>query len=438
LEQGSAVTRNQSIPSAAPQIALPWIVRLRYAMAFGQMGTILFVRYVLCIDLPLAALAAGPALVGLSNMVLASRGSGQAVTGIATSTLVAWAFALDTVCLTWVLMLSGGPTNPFSLLYLVHITLSAVLLTKRRTWLLGGLSVVCFGLLFLHYRPIPELEMHRTTGAVSLHLIGMWVGFGVAALLVAMFSGKISELLRQHEESLLHMQEELAKKDRLASLVTLAAGAAHELSTPLSTIAIIAKELESFATIQFPNASVAEDSRLIRSEVDRCGDILRRMSAQGAAPAGEALETMAADDLLARVCDELAQPDRLKIETGSGGNRSLTVPRRSVQQALIALVKNALEASAIDTTVRVSVRQVGDFLRFVVTDQGTGMPDEVLRRIGEPFFTTKEPGKGMGLGTFLVRSLAEQLGGRLHYESVPNAGTSAILELPVALGAHRR
>ncbi|MGD1072519.1 MAG: hypothetical protein ABSB15_20535, partial [Bryobacteraceae bacterium] len=98
------MTRNQSIPNAAPQIALPWIVRLRYAMVFGQIGTILFVRYLLGVDLPLAALAMGPALVGLSNMVLAWRGSGKVVsTGIATSTLVAWAFALDTVCLTWVL-----------------------------------------------------------------------------------------------------------------------------------------------------------------------------------------------------------------------------------------------------------------------------------------------------------------------------------------------
>ena len=122
-----------------------------------------------------------------------------------------------------------GPTNPFTLLYLVHITLSATILTKRWTWLLGALSVVCFGLLFLGYKPIPALEMHHASGAVGLHLIGMWVSFGVASLLVAMFSGKISELLRQHEESMLRMQEELAKKDRLASLVTLAAGSVQEL-----------------------------------------------------------------------------------------------------------------------------------------------------------------------------------------------------------------
>lgn len=410
-------------------------MRLRYGMAFGQIATLLFVHYFLDIHLPLAAAVVGPALVAGSNLLLASRAS-RTVPGarIGTSALVAGAFALDTICLTWVLSQSGGPTNPFTLLYLVHITLSATILTKRSTWLLGALSVVCFGLLFFGYKPIPALEMHHVPGAIGLHLIGMWVSFGVAAILVAMFSGKISELLRQHEESMLRMHRELAKKDRLASLVTLAAGAAHELSTPLSTIAVVARELESLATDRFPNASVAEDSRLIRSEVDRCSDILRRMSAQGAAPAGEALETLAADELLARVCDEMAPTARIRIEPGApGAAPALRIPPRPVQQALIALVKNALEASAVDTLVRVSARPAGDVMRFVVTDEGSGMPDDVLRRIGEPFFTTKEPGKGMGLGTFLVRTLAEQLGGRLRYESAPDSGTSAILELPVAV-----
>ena len=104
-----------------------------------------------------------------------------------------------------------------------------------------------------------------------------------------------------------------------------------------------------------------------------------------------------------------------------------------MQQALIALVKNALEASGVETRVRVSARPAGGIVRFIVSDQGPGMPDHVLRRIGEPFFTTKEPGKGMGLGTFLVRTLAEDLGGSLRYESAPDSGTSAILELPAAV-----
>jgi two-component system sensor histidine kinase RegB len=415
-------------------------VRLRYGMVFGQAATAVFVRYVLGVDVPLAALAVGPALVGASNLLLAARvANPDQPHRIAASTLVAWAFVLDTLCLTFLLMLSGGPTNPFSMLYLVHITLSAAILTKRWTWLLGALSALCFGLLFWIYRPIAALEMHHPPGTANLHLVGMWVSFAVAAFLVAMFSGKISELLRQHEDSLLRMQAELAKKDRLASLVTLAAGAAHELSTPLGTIAIVAKELESFAA-RLHAEGIAEDSRLIRSEVERCRDILWRMSVEGAQPAGEASETVAVEDLLGEVGEQIRQPARLRIVVeDAAAMPRLTVPRRSVQQALIALVKNALEANleagSEDMPVRVSARRADGFLRFVVTDRGCGMSEEILRRVGEPFFTTKEPGKGMGLGTFLVRALAEQLGGRLLFESSAQAGTSAILELPVALPA---
>lgn len=423
---------------AAPQIALPWIVRLRYGMAIGQIVTALFVRFALSVDIPLGAIAIAPALVGASNLLLAERVRHPDLSRrIATSTLVAWAFVLDTVCLTFLLMLSGGPTNPFSLLYLVHITLSAIILTKRWTWLLGALSTLCFGLLFWIYRPIPVLEMHHPADGTNLHLIGMWIGFGVAAVLVALFSGKISELLRQHENSLLLMQAELAKRDRLASLATLAAGAAHELNTPLGTIAVVARELELFATntersISYTNDAVAEDSRLIRTEVDRCREILWRMSVQGAQPAAHASESVDARELLDDVSNEIQQPGRVEISF-PGQPVALTVPRRAVAQALIALTRNALEASAPDSAVRVAARQAGERFQFVVSDNGKGMSPGTLRRIGEPFFTTKEPGKGMGLGTFLVRTLAEQLGGRLTFESTPQTGTLAIFELPLLL-----
>jgi two-component system sensor histidine kinase RegB len=418
---------------AAPQIALPWIVRLRYGMAMGQIVTALFVRYILGVNIPMAAIAVAPALVGASNLWLAARVRHPDVPRrIATATLVAWAFVLDTLCLTFLLMLAGGPTNPFSLLYLVHITLSAIILTKRWTWLLGALSTLCFGLLFRVYRPIPALEMHHPEDGTNLHLIGMWIGFGVAAVLVALFSGKISELLRQHENSLLLMQAELAKRDRLASLATLAAGAAHELNTPLGTIAVVARELELFATNTVLNDAVAEDSRLIRTEVDRCREILWRMSVQGAQPAAHAAESVDARDLLDDVSREIQQPGRLEVDLSfSGRPVSLTVPRRAVAQALIALTRNALEASAPDSTVRVIGRRAGERFQFVVSDNGKGMSPGTLRRIGEPFFTTKEPGKGMGLGTFLVRTLAEQLGGRLTFESTPQAGTLATFELPL-------
>jgi two-component system sensor histidine kinase RegB len=258
----------------------------------------------------------------------------------------------------------------------------------------------------------------------------MWIGFGVAAFLVALFSGKISELLRHREESLLRMQIELARRDRLASLGTLAAGAAHELNTPLATIAVVARELELFST----NQSIAEDSRLIRTEVDRCREILWRMSVQGAQPAAQAPESVEAAELLDDLCREIQQPGRLHVEVSPPQPIPLTVPRRAVAQALIALTRNALEAGAPDSAVRVIARRAGARFQFVVSDHGKGMSSDTLRRVGEPFFTTKEPGRGMGLGTFLARSLAEQLGGCLLFESAPETGTRATFELPLHAG----
>lgn len=423
------------IPSrskAAPRLALPWIIRLRHAMAAGQMATAILADQFLGIDLPLGWIAVPPLLVALSNLWLA-KGAAPAdrPDRLTESTLIGWVFVLDTLCLTAVLMLSGGPNNPFTLLYLVHITLAAAILTRRQTWGLGLLACLCFALLFWTYRPIPQLEMHRPGGSVNLHLIGMWVGFAIASLLVAFFSGKISELLREREASLLRMQEELAKKDRLAALVTLAAGAAHELSTPLATIAVVAKELERYATEVVRDPAIAEDSRLVRTEVDRCREILTRMSTDGAEPAGEALEDVSVQSVVGAVRRAVSALGELRVHIASGNAATvLRLPRHAVEQALIALVKNAFEASSDSRPVDLTVMRAANSVRFEVQDSGCGMTPDSLRHAGEPFFTTKEPGKGMGLGIFLVRTLAVRLGGRLILDSSVGEGTSAALELP--------
>jgi two-component system, sensor histidine kinase RegB len=418
---------------AASRLALPWIIRLRYAMAVGQITTAVVVNRILHIDLPLSWILVAPGLVVLSNLWLSTRETAlERPAPVSESALIAGVFVLDTLCLTAVLMLTGGPNNPFSLLYLVHITLSAAILNQRQTWALGVLSCLCFALLFRMYHPIPALEMHHSGNGVNLHLAGMWVGFAIASLLVAMFSGKISELLREREESLLRMQEELAKKDRLASLVTLAAGAAHELSTPLATIAVVAKELEHYATRTVRDTAIAEDSRLIRTEVDRCREILQRMSVQGAEPTGEALESITVSLLLDGIRGSFPAAAGPQIRTSAEDSAAiLTVPRHPVEQALIALVKNAIEASPAGSAVSLSVSQDTESVRFEVKDGGSGMSLDTLRHAGEPFFTTKDPGKGMGLGIFLVRTLADRLGGRLTLESSLGVGTTAALALPM-------
>jgi len=401
-------------------------------MAAGQVSTAIFVDRVLRIELPLGWIALAPAVTILTNLWLARRAMGtESEETSGTSTLVVSVFVLDIACLTALLMLTGGPNNPFSLLYLVQITLSAIILTKRQTWALGCLAVLCFGLLFRVYLPIPALEIHHHGGGTNLHLIGMWVGFAIATFFVALFSGKIAELLRNREDALLRVQEELARKDRLASLVTLAAGAAHELSTPLGTIAIAAREMERLATRGPSGAELAEDSRLIRSEVDRCREILLRMSAEGAEPAGEAAEPAEMDDLLRDVQQKLQADARVRILPGTADSLVLTIPRRAVAQAVLALTRNALEASPAESVVEIRTELAGPYVRLLVRDHGHGMSEETLRHAGEPFFTTKETGQGMGLGVFLVRTLAERIGGRLTYTSAPGRGTDAALDLPL-------
>jgi two-component system sensor histidine kinase RegB len=395
-------------------------------MAFGQIVAAALVGRILHTDLPLGWIAVAPWLEALTNLWLSRREDA------AESALIGWLFVLDTIGLTAVLMLTGGPTNPLSLLYLVYITLSAMILTQRQTWALGFLASICFALLFWRYRPIPALEMHHHGEGVNVHLFGMWLGFGIAALLVAMFSGRISSL-RQHERSLLLMQDELARKDRLASLVTLAAGAAHELSTPLATIAVVANDLERYATRTLGDSALAEDSRLIRTEVERCRAILQRLSVEGAEPAGEAIEDVRAGILIGAAQSAFASASVLRIEASQEDLDSvLKVPRHAVQQALVALVKNAVEASPAGSPVSLATSRSPESIRFEVKDSGSGMSQEILKHAGEPFFTTKEPGRGMGLGIFLVRTVADRLGGRLTFDSSPAKGTRAVLELPLA------
>jgi two-component system sensor histidine kinase RegB len=413
----------------APNLALPWVMRLRYGMVAGEAAIILGVAYgsglegpLLWTLLPLAAILTSNILLGRLR-ILPLQLTRETIGAI---------FCLDTLCLTAVLGLTGGPMNPFSLLYLVQITLSAMVLRKAWTWALGVLSTACFGLLFFFHAPSAAFQTHHAGQGLSSHLVGMWIAFVTAAALITFFTGKISDTLRTREREVLVLQDQVAKNERLASLVTLAAGAAHELGTPLGTIAVVARELERYAASLPGEHAVLEDARLIRSEVDRCRRILEQMSAQSAEPMGEMPTSFRVRDLLQRVCGQFTESQRalLKIELADEGLTAF-LPAKAAAQSVAALIQNALDANLENRSIVVTAAASASELRIEVRDRGHGMPANVLRRIAEPFFTTKEPGKGMGLGTFLVRTFAENLGGRVLFHSVPGEGATATLELPV-------
>ncbi|MEM1034457.1 MAG: ATP-binding protein [Myxococcota bacterium] len=420
-------------PAAPASVGWSWLIRWRWLVG-GISGVALLAvarwDHEATPTLPLALLLA--VLLG-SNAVLAKgkpRGGDAALFGI---------LGFDTLVLTAFLALTGGATNPFSILYMVQITLAAVVLGSRWTWPIVALSVVCFGALFaLPTTDFAAVESatdhlhhdHGHHGGFSRHLYGMLAAFAVTSAAVTYLVTRIARALRARETELVEAREQAARAEHMAALTTLAAGAAHELGTPLGTIAIAASELARDAARVAPD--LAADAQLIRAEVGRCRAILDQMNTSAAEAGGEPASRVSVAEVMGRVA--ALQPDdrrsRLRCVDEAGGEVSLP-PNRTVR-VLGDLVDNAFDASGPRHEVTLEARRAGGAVSFAVQDGGVGMDPVVLRRAREPFFTTKDAGEGMGLGLFLAQALADRLGGRLEIASRPGAGTTTALHLPVS------
>jgi two-component system sensor histidine kinase RegB len=402
-----------------------WLIQLRFCALAGQAVTIGVVALALGIDLPLVGLGAILAVELGGNLACVWRARRPAPIR---EGLVAGVMALDILYLTALLFLTGGPSNPFSVLYLVHIALGAVVLRPAWAWTVVGLSAGGFAALFA----VRDADAH--TEHMRLHLEGMWVAFALAAAFTVIFVTRVTHALAAREEELAQARDLTARHERVASLATLAAGAAHELATPLATIATAAKELVRGAE---NGEDALADAKLIREQVERCRTILRQMAADAGEEPGDASTPMAVRALVDASLDGLADAGRVRV-VAERGDATARLPVHAVTQSLRALVKNALDATAAaGGSISLRCRVVDARLHVEVEDAGPGMPPEVLARAGEPFFTTKPPGRGMGLGLFVTRSTIERLGGRLVLESTPGAGTRAHVDLPIALEGSR-
>lgn len=416
-------------PTAIPErnwLNVQWLVRLRWAQLAGQAATVFVGQFLLDGALPMAELLAVIAVGLVSNLVLELYffGERRKDEAVPARTVHEWQIAivmmLDIALLTGLLHLTGGAHNPFAFLYVVQIALAAVLLRARWTWMLVGLSFLGFGALLLAARTLAIPEQSRA--------IGMWVALGVASAFVVYFLRRITGALAEREAELTETRGLAARQERLASLATMAAGAAHELSTPLGTVALAAKELER-ALLKREDPELAEDAKLIREQVGRCRAILDQMQL-GAGTVGEHVASCTVTELLDESMVGIRDAPTVHRDVPQSANATpLRLPRRAVSQALRSLVTNAQDASPATAAVVVAVRMT-DLLRISIRDRGPGMPAEVLARIGEPFFTTKAPGRGMGLGLFLARAVIEGVGGTMEINS-GSGGTEVLVQLPV-------
>jgi two-component system, sensor histidine kinase RegB len=412
-----------------PRIVLAALTRLRWLAVIGQLAATLLAATALQLKLPLAAIAGVILVTAVSNIVLTFL----PLLGRPPGWLVQAVLLLDVFLLTILLYLTGGPQNPFAALYLIHVAMAVIALRAEWIWIVVGSVAACYGILLAWHLPLVEKgheSLQPWVGAV-----GNWVALVLVSVLIGAFIGRVIRSLRQREFELVAVRDRAARSEQLAALTTLAAGAAHELNTPLGTIAVVARELELSCGPADASNAVLDDARLIRREVDRCRTILSRMRVD----IGEDISyrgSVLLDDLVAHLRDSLGEDHLARLTiVRSPEVTAVQAPARALEQALLVLLRNAFDASPdVSKPVVLEIAHENGNVRLVVRDSGTGMSEEMLRRAGEPFFTTKEPGSGMGLGLFIVRLVAQQCGATFSIDSKLGAGTTAVLELSESSG----
>ncbi len=322
---------------------------------------------------------------------------------------------IDALVLTALFALSGGAANPFTVLYFVPIVL-ATQISPRWTWGIAILCVAFFGLLFVFASTGHGSQGHHFAG----HLRGMWLAFAVSGVVMTYFVHRIAIAIEDSRRQLSTLKESAELDRQLGRLGSLAAGAAHQLGTPLATMAVLVGDLESMSGDERSEAVAS-----IRAEVFRCKEIIASMSNvehRASRLSTADVEAWSADE----VADAFESVVKLAIESPIP---RLSIPRVLISEILSELVNNATRAN--DTTeVGLTILSEGDQVVFVVDDDGAGMSATDLMQATNPFYTTGESEGHMGLGLFLAETQARRLGGSLTIESSLDAGTRARLSVP--------
>jgi len=348
---------------------------------------------------------------------------------------------LDTIFLTQLLSVTGGAMNPFVFLYLIHIVTGAIILEEQCAWLivvatLAGYSLLFYSPLFTSTFASPvdvaccagSEPAGNMAGSFQMHLKGMWFAFVVTAVFIVFFVSKIQKAFKAQSVMLQALGEERERNKRLTSLATFAAGAAHELSTPLSTVAVVSCEMIHAMENEGLDPVLVKDLRLIRKQVADCKEILYQMTAGAGGHLGEQVRTFSMEQVVDKILEELSPEDRKRVRVGiEQPGFMIFMPFRSLCRAVKGLIKNGLEASSDCDEVFVRWFVTAEYLGIEVCDQGSGIAEELESRVLEPSFTTKD--SGLGLGLFLAKSMAEQFGGDLRMEPRAEQGMRVILRL---------
>ncbi len=407
---------------APGRLRLRTLVAIRWAAVLGQAAAVLVVNLGLGFELPLAPISATIFAAAVANVLLAVTHPAQARL---TDRQGALYLAFDILQLTLLLFLTGGVQNPFSLLLLAPVAIAAATLSGASTVALSALTLVAIVVLGRYHLPLPWFG--EGIEFPPVYKFGQMAGLGVATLFIAAYAWSLSNAQRRMLDAMAATQAALAREQRLAALGGLAAAAAHELGSPLSTIAVVAQELKRAVPADSP---LADDITLLVSQSRRCSDILARLAERPEQSGGAPFERLPASALVEAAGDAMADT-RPGVETlydaeaADASAEPVLVRAPEILHALGNLIENARQFAG--RTVRVTTRWSAEELRVTVRDDGPGFAIDILGELGEPYLTSRRIGGHMGLGVFIAKSLLERTGARLSFANPPGGGAEVAI-----------
>src|SRR5436853_312852 len=402
-------------PHPRRHVRLDTMLRLRWLAVLGQLAAIFVVaqgvefdvEVILCLTIVcLSALLNLGVQVAYEPMLRLEPVYAAALLG------------LNIVELAGLLFFTGGLQNPFSFLFLVPVLISATALPGRLTMALGGLAVACASALVFFHLPLPW-DSEDPLVLPPIYLFGVWLSIVLAIGVTSLYAFQATEEARKLSDALAATELVLTREQHLTQLDGLAAAAAHELGTPLSTIVLVSRELEKTLT---DNALVASDIKTLREQAQRCRDILSKITQLSST--GAPFDRMKLSTLI----EETVAPHRdfgvaIKVRVAVSGIKE---PVGSRNPAILYGVGNILE-NAVDfarATVEVNAWWNNDTVEIVISDDGPGIPPDLLKRIGEPYLSRRRnvtdaqsEHQGLGLGVSIARTLLERTGAKVSFSN---------------------
>ena len=402
------------------------LVQLRWLAVAGQVVTILIVHYQMGIALPLDQMGAVILfLVGLNIISLLHLRRQTAVS----NTQLFLELLIDVSALTVQLYLSGGASNPFISLYLLQITLGAVLLEAWSAWALVLVATACFTWLIGAYRPL-ELPPGREGHLLGLHIQGMFLCFVLTASLIVPFITRITRNLRARDAHLADLRQRSMEEDHIVRLGLLASGAAHELGTPLATLSVIVNDWRRMPVVK-ADPDMAEDIAEMQNQIDRCKAIVSGILLSSGEARGEGTVRTTVASFLDDLVEEwkASRSPACVDYDNSVHSREGIISDLALKQVIFNVLDNALEVSP--GWVGIAAGRQGDSLVLTVNDAGPGFEDAMLAEFGKPYRSSKgRPGGGLGL--FLVVNVVRKLGGTVAARNRAGGGASVTMTLPLA------